>query len=172
MGDVKLPAGALAEFRQAIEETATKDGVRALREAGRRLAGDAEVAISGHGGEPLSALSLNRFWTALDRYFRETGWGHIEHQQVTEGVGAILARNWAESDPHESRGAPGCHISTGLLAELLSRVAGHPVAVMEVDCRSQGDDYCRFLFGSPTTLLLVHQRIAHAGSLDEALTSI
>ena len=47
-----------------------------------------------------------------------------------------------------------------------------PVAVMEVDCRSQGDDRCRFLVGSPTTLLLVHKKLAQSGSLDEALTSL
>lgn len=170
MGDVKLPAGALAEVRRAIEETATKDGVRALREAGRRLAADAEYAISQRDG-PLSDLPMDRFWLALGHYFQAFGWGRIEHQEVHEGLGAVLAHDWAEADPNEARAAPGCHISTGLLAEILSRVAGRPVAVMEVDCRSQGDDYCRFLFGSPTTLLRVHRKLAHVDNLDDALTA-
>lgn len=171
MGDVKLPAGALAELRRAIEETATTDGVRALREAGRRLAADTEYAIIQRDG-PLSELPLDRFWSALASYFQDCGWGRLEHQDVHEGLGAVVSRDWAEADPNEARAAPGCHISTGLLAEILSRAAGRPVAVMEVDCRSQGDDYCRFLFGSPTILLRVHQKLAHADNLDDALTAI
>lgn len=172
MGELRLPAGGLAELRRAIEETATQDAVRALREAGRRLAADAELAIAERGGRPLPALPLATFWSELNRYFEEAGWGYIEHQEVNPGVGAVIASDWAESDPHEDRGAPGCHISTGLLAELLTRAVGQPVAVLEVGCRSQGNDACRFLFGSPTTLLLVHKRLAQAGSVEDALTAL
>ena len=172
MGDVILPAGGLAELRRAIEEASPENGVRALREAGRRLAGDAEVAIAERGGAPLPALPLATFWAELGRYFDEAGWGTIEHDRLNEGVGAIVAADWAEADPTEDRGAPGCHLTTGLLAELLTRAVGQPVAVMEVDCRSQGDAACRFLVGSPTTLLLVHKKLAQSGNLDDALTSL
>jgi predicted hydrocarbon binding protein len=172
MGELRLPAGGLAELRRAIEETATQDAVRALREAGRRLAADAELAIAERGGRPLPALPLATFWSELNRYFDEAGWGYIEHQELNPGIGAVIASDWAESDPHEDRGAPGCHISTGLLAELLTRAVGQPVAVLEVACRSQGNDACRFLFGSPTTLLLVHKRLAQAASVEDALTAL
>jgi predicted hydrocarbon binding protein len=172
MGDVRLPAGGLAEFRRAIEDTSTQGAVSTLREAGRRLASDAALAIAERGGRPLPALALERFFSELSRYFDDAGWGSIEHEVVHEGIGAMVARDWAESDPSENRDAPGCHVSTGLLAELLTRAAGQPVAVMEVECRSQGADDCRFLFGSPTTLLLVHKKLAQAGSLEEALTSL
>jgi len=172
MGDVILPAGGLAELRRAIEEASPENGVRALREAGRRLAGDAEVAIAERGGAPLPALPLATFWTELGRYFDEAGWGTIEHDRLNAGVGAIVAADWAEADPTENRGAPGCHLTTGLLAELLTRAVGQPVAVMEVDCRSQGDGTCRFLVGSPTTLLLVHKKLAQSGDLNDALTSL
>ena len=91
---------------------------------------------------------------------------------ANEGVGAVVASDWAESDPTESRGAPGCHISTGLLAELLTRAVGQPVAVMEVDCRSQGNDACRFVFGSPVTLLHVHKELAQTGNLEDALSAL
>ena len=89
-----------------------------------------------------------------------------------EGVGALVASEWAESDPSEGRDAPGCHLSTGLLAELLTRAVGQPVAVMEVECRSQGDHSCHFLFGSPVNLLLVHKKLTQAGSLEEALSAL
>jgi predicted hydrocarbon binding protein len=172
MGDVRLPAGGLAELRRAIEQNSSEGPVRALREAGRRLAGDAEMAIAERGGSSLAALPLETFWSELSRYFDEAGWGRLKHEEVNEGIGAIVASDWAESDPAERRGAPGCHLSTGLLAELLTRAVGRPVAVMEVDCRSQGDEVCRFLFGSPTTLLLVHKKLAQAGSLNDALAAL
>ena len=172
MSQVKLPRGGLSELRRAIEETATKDAVRALREAGRRLAGYVEVATSEQGGQPLPALPLGVFWSELARYFKEAGWGNLEHKDVTGGVGSLVSVDWAEADPTEARGAPGCHITTGLLAELLSRAVGQPVAVLEVACRSQGHDSCQFLFGSSTTLLLVHRKLAVAGSLEEAITSL
>ncbi len=172
MGDIILPAGGLAELRRAIEETSTQGPIRALREAGRRLAGDAELAITQRGGGPLNTLSESTFWLELNRYFDDAGWGRIDYEQVNEGVGAMLARDWAESDPREAREAPGCHISTGLLAELLTRAAGQAVAVLEVDCRSRGDGACRFLFGSPTTLLAVHRKLAEASSLEDALAAL
>lgn len=172
MGDVRLPASGLAELRRAIEDTASEDAVRVLREAGRRLAADAELAIAERGGGPLPALSMEVFWSELSQYFEAAGWGRVEHQEVSEGVGAIVARSWAEADPNEARSTPGCHISTGLLAELLTRAVGQPVAVMEVTCRSQGHELCRFLFGSPTTLLLVHRKLAQATKLEDVLAGL
>ncbi len=172
MGDIILPAGGLVEFRRAIEETSAQGPIRALREAGRRLAADAELAVQQRGGGPLSALPQSTFWLELSRYFDDAGWGRIEHQPVNESLGAVLAWDWAESDPAEGREAPGCHISTGLLAELLTRAAGQPVAVLEVTCRSRGDEACRFLFGSPVRLMTVHRRLAEAGSLEDALAAL
>lgn len=172
MGQLILPAGGLAELRRAIEETATRDAVRALREAGRRLAADAESTAVERAGRPLPAIPLDAFWTELRRYFEESGWGRLHHEEVTGGVGSVLSDDWAEADPTESRGAPGCHITTGLLAEVLSRAVGQPVAVLEVACRSRGDDVCRFLFGSPTALLLVHKKLASTGNFEEAINTL
>lgn len=172
MGDIILPGGGLAELRRAIEETSAQGPIRALREAGRRLAGDAELAVQQRSGAPLPALSQSTFWLELSRYFDDGGWGRIEHQQVNEGLGAVLAWDWAEADPTEGRDAPGCHISTGLLAEILTRAAGRPVAVLEVTCRSRGDEACRFLFGSPARLMVVHRRLSEAGNLEDALAAL
>lgn len=172
MGDVILPAGGLADLRRAVEEISDESAIRALREAGRRLARDAENAIAERGGAPLPVLSFATFWSELQRYFDEAGWGRIEHDEVNKGIGSVLASDWAESDPEEGRSAPGCHISTGLLAELLTKAVGQPVAVMEVSCRSRGDAACRFLFGSPTTLLLVHRKLAQDSSVEEALAAL
>lgn len=169
MSHVMLPDGGLAEFRRAIEQSVPEDAVRALREAGRRLAPDAETALGRRSNGSVPDLPRDSFWHELARYFEEAGWGHVEHQDVREGIGAAIARDWAESDPNEGRDVPGCHISTGLLAELLTRTAGEPVAVLESNCRSRGDESCRFLFGAPSTLVALHQHLAQGRSLDEAL---
>ncbi len=172
MDQVRLPTGGLAELRRAIEDTVGRDAVPALREAGRRLAGDAEVAISQQFGGPLPSIPMSKFWSKLDRYFSESGWGRIEHEELNGAVGAIVARDWAEVDASDQRQYPCCHITTGLLAELLSRAVGEPVAVMQVHCTSRGDPVCRFLFGSPTSMLSVHQKLANSQSLEEAISAL
>lgn len=172
MTEVMLPTGGLAELRRAIEDTVPENAVRALREAGRRLAPDAETALGGSIHGALPDVVAGDFWTALGRYFEESGWGLVEHHDLVDGIGAAIARDWAEADPTEAREAPGCHLSTGLLAELLTRVAGEPVAVLEASCRSRGDDACRFLFGSPSTLVALHRQLSDGRSLDDALHEI
>lgn len=172
MSQVTLPSGGLAGLRRAIEDTAPNVAIRALREAGRRLAGDAEVALADSVAAPLSDLSVSDFWNELGQYFQTAGWGHLQHEAVGDGIGAAVTRDWAESDPAEAREAPGCHLSTGLLAEILSRVAGEPVAVLEASCRSRGDDACRFLFGAPSTLISVHRHLSEGQTLEEALGAV
>jgi predicted hydrocarbon binding protein len=170
MRQVTLPSGGLAELRRAIEEAIPADATRALREAGRRLAVDAESALADAlNGATLENLSVNDFWVEVSGYFDAAGWGRIEYEALSDGLGAAVAHDWAESDPSEARDAPGCHISTGLLAELLTRVAGEPVAVLEANCRSRGDDACRFIFGSPTNLMALHGHLSRGRTLDEAL---
>ena len=172
MGQVKLPAGGLADIRRTIEEKAGPNAVAALREAGRRLAGEAEEVIARRAGSPLPALPMTRFWSELSRYFQETGWGELSHEPVSEAIGSLVTREWAEVDPTENRSYPSCHITTGLLAEILSQAVGKPVAVMQVECVSRGDSVCRFLFGSPSNLLSVHQKLSENGTLEEALAAL
>lgn len=171
MVEVRLPAGGLVELRRGIEES-VDDAVRVLRESGRKLARDVESNIIDRAGVPLPTLSLSRFWFEVSDYFEEMGWGRVEHEEMSGGIGSLRAEGWAESDPSESRGDPGCHLTTGLFAELLSQAAGQAVAVMEIECRSQGSGACRFLFGSPTSLLRVHRRLAEEDSLEDALAAI
>ena len=171
MGQIRLPAGGLANLRRAIEENAGSSAVPALREAGRRLASDAQAVITQNCGGTLPNLPMTRFWDELQRYFSEAGWGSIEHERVNGAIGALVTSEWAEVDSSDSRDFPSCHITTGLLAELLSEAVGQPVAVLQVQCISRGDSVCRFLFGSPTTLLSIHQRLAHSDTLENALSA-
>lgn len=63
---------------------------------------------------------------------------------------------WAEADPDSDTTLPSCHVTAGMLAGLLGRLAGEHVAVMEIECRSRGDAECRFLAGAPDTLQAVY----------------
>jgi predicted hydrocarbon binding protein len=56
-----------------------------------------------------------------------------------------------------------------MLADFLGRVSGEPVAVMEVECRSKEDPYCRFLSASPATLQEVYEKMTTGMSYSEAL---
>jgi hypothetical protein len=54
------------------------------------------------------------------------------------------------------RDQPSCHFTTGVLANILGRAADGEVAVLEVECRSRGDQRCRFLFGGADAVYSVY----------------
>jgi hypothetical protein len=51
-------------------------------------------------------------------------------------------------------------------------VAGSPVAVLEVSCRTRGDDRCSFLFGSEQAIHDVYGLLLEGDSLDDALATL
>ena len=66
---------------------------------------------------------------------------------------------------------PGCYLSAGMLTEFFARVAGAPVAVMEVDCRSTGAGRCRFIVGSAETIQQVYEAMAQGSSYEVVLSA-
>lgn len=105
---------------------------------------------------------------ALGGFFRSAGWGGLE---VTT-LGPVLALDsgdWAEALDDPGAEYPACHLSSGMLADVLGRLAGEPTAVMEVECRSRGDARCRFLAGAPETLGSLYERMAQGTAYREAL---
>jgi hypothetical protein len=48
---------------------------------------------------------------------------------------------------------------------------GAPLAVMELQCRGQGDEECRFLIGSPETLSAVYDAVSHGEDYGTVLGS-
>ena len=108
---------------------------------------------------------------ALSAHFGEFGWGSLTTTPLSAAVMAMDTDDWAEAIPEGGGQYPSCHITSGLLSDFLGRVAGEPVAVMEVECRSRGDDRCRFLVGSPESLATVYNRMVHGASYTEAAQS-
>ena len=85
------------------------------------------------------------------------------------GSRALLleAGEWSEAEPGGAA-HPACHFSCGCLAAFLTAQAGAPIGVLEVECRSRGDDACRFLAGSSASLAVVYDLLAAARSWREA----
>jgi hypothetical protein len=172
-GHVVLPTSVLSHLKQALRrETGVLSATHVLQDAGF-AAGDRiyDEFAREVGGDP-SELGASNFWEALDRYLARRGWGHLRVERVHSGLGILHASDWAESDPGSGDGQPGCYFSSGLLAHLLGQAAGGPVAVLEVECRSRGDDGCRFLYGSEAAVHEIYGLLLDGVSLDEALVEL
>ncbi len=168
--ELALPVASLAALRNAlIDAVGEDDAATALRAAGH-AAGDAlhTTLVAGDG----DAAPAERFWQRLTQLFQSRGWGVLRHEDAHAGVGALSSPDWVEADAFAGAMRPSCFLTTGLLANLLGRIAGREVAVLEVECRSRGDARCRFLFGSAETLDAVYSHVARGENASDSLTSL
>ncbi len=113
-------------------------------------------------------LDAAQFGDALSDFFLASGWGRLTVAPVGGAALALDSTDWVEAGPGSAQ-MPMCFFSSGMLADLLGRVSGEPVAVMEVECRSKGDGICRFLSASPATLQEVYEKMTTGMTYVEAL---
>jgi len=178
--ELVLPVASLAALRRALADAVGHDeAALALREAGRAAAAAFFAALAPRtdsdddaAASALRELPNGRFWTRITQLFAARGWGHLAQTSPHAGVGALSAHDWVEAEPDASAQRPSCFFTTGLLAELLGRVAGDDMAVLEVECRSRGDAQCRFLFGSPDALDALFAELADGRPADAALDAL
>ncbi|CAN5612405.1 hypothetical protein BH23GEM6_BH23GEM6_27010 [soil metagenome] len=123
-------------------------------------------------GEPIEELSPDSFWETTATFFSSVGWGELTFERLHPGVGLLHSPDSAESQPNSGARHPACHVTTGILAHILSRVGGIDLAVMEVQCRSAGDEPCRFLLGGKEALQSVYEELRNGVSLDEAIDGL
>jgi bacteriochlorophyll 4-vinyl reductase len=171
--ELAIPVASLAALRDAlVVAVGTETAAQALRQAGF-AAGDAlfRVLSADNPGE-LAELPAPLFWNRLTRLFSARGWGHLAYTEVHTGVGALETGDWVEATPENGAAQPSCHFTTGALANLLGRVAGSEVAVLEVECRSRGEGRCRFLFGGAVAVYALYDRIAAGDPADAALAHL
>lgn len=173
--ELALPVASLAALRRALTAAVGPDAAaHALREAGN-AAGHALfrslLQVRGATTSPpdpadpairqqLLHLPEQSFWKRFAETLSSRGWGHLSHEPVHPGVGALHAADWVEADPDSHAARPGCFFTTGLLANLLGRITDSDIAVLEVTCRSRGDEQCRFLFGHPETMAAFFDQVA------------
>ena len=86
-------------------------------------------------------------------------------------MGVVSSSDWAESSSGKENDS-GCGVSSGLLSGLLSQLVGEAVAVLEVRCRSRGDDSCDFAFGSETAIHDLYGKMLDGADLDQALQAL
>jgi predicted hydrocarbon binding protein len=128
--------------------------VDALREAG--FAGGPAVyeafeqwLAESDGSASAAELTIEEFGDRAAQYFRDAGWGRVEFDaEKEESVATLSMEDCWEVDRNDGRSTPSCHVTTGMLASFFGKLAGYPVAVMEIDCCSANGDRCRFLLGN------------------------
>jgi predicted hydrocarbon binding protein len=176
--ELALPVASLAAIRDSlVAEVGADAAASALRAAGY-AAGDALFTAltqpfgdAPDDGSALANLSASTFWLRLSQLFSTRGWGTLTQAQVHPGVGAFETSNWVEPVP-ETAARPSCFFTTGLLANLLGHAADSEIAVLEVECRSRGDERCRFLFGAPATLEALYGRLRSGEPVDQTIESL
>jgi hypothetical protein len=183
--EIALPVACLGALRAALAGDLGADrAAQALRAAGgaaghtlfRTLShppgSDLNGADETSAREWLAELEAERFWDRFAKFFSSRGWGRLSFRSLHEGVGALDASDWVEADPGGGMGRPSCFFTTGMLAGVLGRVTDEEVAVLEVECRSQGHTRCRFLFGAPPALEAVFHELAAGRDLETTLAAL
>lgn len=165
---VQVPAGLISSVRRALaSDRQPLEAVNLLRQVGYEVGEAVHQALADHLGGDAGEQDADAFWSGVSDYFQGVGWGRVEHRRLHPGVGALDLVDWIEAG---SDGGPaGCHLSTGFFTDLLGRVAGDGVVVMEVPAEPGRS---RLLFGSGETLGAVYQSLAGGASLDEAIARL
>jgi predicted hydrocarbon binding protein len=167
-----LTRASLLSLRHALLRDGSAQAAVALQEAGY-AGGDALFAafrrwLADRTDIAAEDLDVEAFEHRVSEFFGESGWGHIDIGTIDDIVATLDSADWGESE-HGQLEHPACHITTGMFADLFGRLAGAPVAVLEVECRSAGQPRCRFLVGSPAVMDAVYEEIGRGATYEEAV---
>ena len=124
--------------------------------------------LASRGDPAPESLAASDFGSKATEFFREAGWGSVELGSL-DSVATLDSADWAESDPAHPLDFPGCYYTSGVLADFFTRLAGEPLSVMEVECRSMGGERCRFLVGSGETMQHVYEAMGEGVSYEAAV---
>jgi predicted hydrocarbon binding protein len=113
-------------------------------------------------------LDADLLGDTLSEFFTSGGWGTVTLTPVGTGALALDSSDWAEAAPGTAQ-SPMCFFSAGMLADFLGRLSDETIAVLEVECRSRGDERCRFLSATPAVLEKVYNEMTAGRSYAEAL---
>jgi predicted hydrocarbon binding protein len=165
----------LIVLRQALARDGGDGVAAAFQEAGY-AAGDQVYdlfrrwARGWTGVDDPGQLDATALGECLGTFFEGLGWGMLSVAPVGRSGLTLHASDWAEADPAAGGELPTCFFSAGLLSGVLGHLAERDVAVMEVECRSRGDERCRFLAGSPDALQAAYERLAAGEPWEAALS--
>ncbi len=170
----RLGRRVLHQLRASLERDTGLQAAAYLQEAG--FAGGEELyeafsewLAQRRGVQQPSELDVGFLGEVLGEFFEDQGWGRLDATPLGSAVLALDSTEWAEALDERQGDFPSCHLSCGLLADFLGRMSRELVAVMEVECRSRGEERCRFLAGSPETLGILYDQMAQGKGYLEAL---
>lgn len=170
--EIAIPASAFGSLRAQLEkEAGALPTVHALHYAGF-AAGAAAAPVVALGSADAGALGEVAFWAKLANFFSQRGWGSLRHARPHAAVGLLSSDDWAEATAGDGGPDASCHFSAGFLSGILTELAGGPVAVLEVGCRSRGGDACQFVFGSEGAIHELYGRLLESDDLDGALAAL
>jgi predicted hydrocarbon binding protein len=172
-GLAAFPRHSLAALRSALLRDHGPEAAGALQEAGYAGGDTVYAAFTAWLAErtdlDVAQLDVDAFQHRASEFFSEFGWGTLRVGAIDDAVATLDAADWWEADGDEQLDAPGCHLTTGLFADLFGRLAGTQVAVLEVECRAMGPAHCRFLVGSPEVLEYVYQEMSEGATYHDAV---
>lgn len=172
-GGLTIGTGGLRQLHRSLMQYSPDAAIAVLQESGY-AAGEGVYSalctwLGTHAGtERPEELDATLFAGALSDFFQGSGWGRLTIAPVGGAALALDSPDWIEAEPDTAQ-IPMCFFSAGMLADLMGRVSGEQVSVMEVECRSKGDSICRFLSASPSTLQEVYEKMSAGMSYVEAL---
>lgn len=171
--ELAIPAGTLGALRASlVETTGSAEAERVLEAAGVRSGASLEALFRARLNGALDEVGVADFWQRLGAFLRERGWGTVDLVRAHTGVALLTSPDWAEAEARADPSSGSCLFSVGLLSGLLEALAGRPVAVLEVGCRSGGDEACRFAFGSEAAIGRLGALLGEGRDLDDALESL
>ena len=128
--------------------------------------------LLGRGLGTPESLDMSEFARRATEFFGELGWGSLALGTIHSAVATIDSGDWAEADASMALEFPGCHLTTGMFADFFGRLAGDSLAVMEVECRSMGNERCRFLVGSSEVMQHVYDAMSEGLDYEQAVSGV
>jgi predicted hydrocarbon binding protein len=175
-GMLALTRDALATLRASLFRDLGGDAAGYLQEAGYAGGGALFEAFGAwaraHGHGDPESISAADFQQRATEFFGDLGWGSLTLGTLGDAIATLDSDDWGEADPNAGMEFPGCHLTTGMFADFFGRLAGTPMAVMEVECRSMGSGHCRFLLGSADSLHHVYEEMSRGTSYEDAAAAV
>lgn len=169
--EIVVPITIFGHLRRELEkEAGSLPAIHALHAAGYSSGQASAVVFSQGLPGGVAALPQEAFWPRLRAFFGKRGWGTLNREPTDAPVAILVSSDWAEADDAEPDSDASCSFTTGFLAGLLSELAGAPVAVLEVQCRTRGDARCTFAFGSEGAVHELYGQLLEGADLDGALS--
>jgi predicted hydrocarbon binding protein len=155
----------LHRWRETLERTLGDGAAACLQEMGAAMGEDLYAAFCRWLPERVGLtdpgeLDAERLGDVLSAFFGGIGWGAISVERLGSRGLVLTSNDWAEAQPGSGSVFPTCFVSSGLFSDLLTRLAGAPLAIMEVECRSRNDRACRFFAGAPETLQAAYEAMS------------